>query len=186
MGTVLEHPVTIRRVWRSELGRVLFFVVTAILSTVASGYLPRSVISGRIFSISGTAYSLHLPLFWLLPATILALTVLRIYNSRYIIDEDGVESREGILSFRQSITRFRHLDIRSIEVDQTLLERLLDVGTVEIGTAATGDIEVTFDGIGAPKMIQQLLQGIREARLKIDDASDREDQIQSENLVGAI
>ncbi len=186
MNKVLENPITITRVWRAEIARVTFFIVASVLSPVVSSYFPKTVIAGRLFSIDGYALVLHLPVFWLLPAAVFVLTAIRIYNCRYTIDDDGVESREGILSFRQSITRFRHFDIRSMEVDQTILERILDVGTVEIGTAATGEFEASLDGIGSPKKVQQLLQGIREARLKIDDESEQKHELEPESLVGAL
>ena len=180
--SILHRPIVITRAWRSELGRVAFFVVTAVAAPFLSFYFPGSIIAGKMFSIGGTSYWLDLPLFWLVPACALFLAVLKIYNARYIIDEDGVESRDGILSLKQTIVRFRHEDIRSVETDQTILDRMLDTGTLYISTAATGDAESTMSGIRSPKKVQSLLQGIREARLKIKSQEFAENSAQESQV----
>ena len=152
-----EERVVIRKVWRSELPRVVLIVLLMIIAPVLSRSFPGSVVTGELFTLFGTKVYLSLPLWWLLPAVLLLEAAWRVYNVRYVIDEEGIESWQGILSLRQNITHVRHDDVRSIETDQTVIERILDVGEVLIGTAATGDVEVVLQGVPSPKKLQNWL-----------------------------
>ena len=58
-------------------------------------------------------------------------------------------------------------DIRSAETDQTILERLLNVGDVEVGTAATSEIEIVFAGVAAPQEVQDMIQRERDRALEM-------------------
>lgn len=157
---------TIPRVWRSELPRLSLFAVSLVLSVVLSKYIPSSVIFGEFIRVGNVQIMLRLPLFWLVPIGFLIEAAYQIYNVRYQIDREGIICRVGIISFRQSITKIRYEDIRSIESDQTLIERLLNVGDVEIGTAATGHIDVLLKGIGSPLKVRELIQTERERRIR--------------------
>ncbi len=159
---MISQRVVITKVWRSELARLIIFFILLVASPILSRYVPASVISGTLFTIGETTWYLSLPLFWLLPAAALINLCLRIYNVRYIVDGAGIEGWDGILSLRQTITKVRHEDIRSIETDQTLFQRVLDTGDIYISTAATGDVEITFKGVASPKKLQNWLQNERD------------------------
>jgi len=131
--------------------------VLLIAAPLLSRGFPGSIITGEIFKFFGTRVYLSLPLWWLLPAFLLLEATWRIYNVRYVVDEQGIEAWDGILSLRQHIIQVRHEDVRSIETDQTVVERILDVGEVLVGTAATGQIEVILQGVPSPKKIQNWL-----------------------------
>ena len=163
---MIERKIVISRVWRSQWQRMILFFVLCIASVLLSEYLPQSIIEGRLFSIGDNTIFLTLPLFSLLPLYGLFNVALPIYDARFTIDNKGMETKIGILSLNQTIVRVRFEDIRSIELRQTLLERMIDVGTLDIGSAATSDIEISFSGIGSPKAIQTLIQQERDLRLK--------------------
>lgn len=129
-----------------------------------TGVFPGSVIHGEVFTVWGYKLMFSLPLFWFLPLCSAANVLFRIYNVRFVIDSRGIEARVGILSVNQRITRIRFEDIRSVETGQTVWERALDVGDVEIGTAATGDIEIIFQGVAAPSEVQDMIQSERDRR----------------------
>lgn len=160
-----RDKIVIPKVWRSELLRLILFVVLSAASVIASHKLPGSIISGHLFTIGQMRFELSLPLFWLLPLMALGSAFFRIYNVRYSVDSRGIESRIGILALNQVITRIRFEDIRSIETGQTLIERLLDIGMVEMGTAASGGMEMVFEGVNAPREVQRLIQNERDARM---------------------
>jgi membrane protein YdbS with pleckstrin-like domain len=63
-----------------------------------------------------------------------------------------VMSKTGIISRRTQEVNLR--DIRSINMNQTLTERLFSLGTVQIGSAGTGGIEVEFSGINKPVKVR--------------------------------
>jgi len=63
-----------------------------------------------------------------------------------------VMMQSGIISRKTSEVGMR--DIRSINMAQGILERLCGLGTVQIGSAGTGGIEVEFKGIKNPAKVR--------------------------------
>jgi uncharacterized membrane protein YdbT with pleckstrin-like domain len=163
---MIRSELVIPKVWRSEIKGVCLFLFFSVLSVFLSSTFPGSIITGRLFSIGSFSLILSLPLFWFLPFMTLMVTIVRIYDVRYAVDSRGIEAKTGILSMHQRITRVRYEDIRSIELEQTLLGRMLDIGDVEISTAATGAVEIVFQGIAAPEEVQDMLQRERDSRQK--------------------
>lgn len=156
--------IIIRRVWRSQAVALVVFGLLSVAAIVLSKMFPALVVRGDLLEVSGTKVRLALPLLWFGPALWLGMIVFRIYNVRYVADGRGIEVYDGILSLGQQITRVRYEDIRSIESDQTLLDRLLDIGTVQIGTAASTGVEMHLEGIAAPKSVQEFIQNERDRR----------------------
>ena len=66
----------------------------------------------------------------------------------------------------------RYEDIRSIETDSSLLERIFDVGSVLISTASTAAVEVPFEGVAAPAEVRDMLQRERETRQRLAKAAN--------------
>ncbi|MCB0318291.1 MAG: PH domain-containing protein [Bdellovibrionales bacterium] len=162
-----KKNVKISKTWRSEIQRFMVFFILCIASVVASSYLPGSIIRGELFSIGSQTVFLSLPLFWLLPLGSLLDLLLRIYDVLYTVDASGIQARIGILSLRQRVIRVRFEDIRTVETEQTLLERFLDVGNVEIATAATDSVEITLEGVAAPHEIRLMIQAERDRRVAV-------------------
>lgn len=162
-----ESVKVIPKVWRSELPLLLLFFALSPIAVFLSNRFPMSVVHGELFRIFGTQVNLNLPLFGLIPLAMVMLAAYRIYNVRYALDSRFIECRQGILSFTQSITRVRYEDVRSLESDQSLIGRLLDVGAVQIGTAASGQIEIVLQGIAAPTEVQERIQRERDARQRL-------------------
>lgn len=162
----MKTEIVIPKVWRSEIKLIVGFVILGIASIILTQHFPESIISGRLFSVGSAHVELSIPLFWFMPLAALLLGVLRIYDVRYVIDSRGLEARVGILGLNQRITRVRYNDIRSAETEQTIIERMLNVGDVEVGTAATADIEIIFQGVAAPQELQSLIQRERDRSLQ--------------------
>lgn len=154
------------RVWRSEISGLAVYFLLAFASIYLSPRMPVTVIDGKLFSIGSATWHLKLPLLFLLPTVALFSCIYRIYNVRYSIDPKGIEARVGILSLTQTTTRVRFEDVRGVEIDQTVLERILDIGSVQVSTAATYTVEVIMDGVAAPKEVQDMIQSERDRRQK--------------------
>lgn len=95
----------------------------------------------------------HLLFFWLLVPLLIALYrrhsfVMRIYSDRVSVEE-GFWSKE--------ISEFFIRDIRSIDVEQGVWGRLVNIGDVTISTAATVDAAEKAAGVPQPKRIKELL-----------------------------
>jgi hypothetical protein len=147
----------IHKVWVSEFLLIVLFFILSVIAPYLSYLLPWTIIDGQILNIGQYEIRLKLPLLWFAPFLTLFTAIFRIYNCKYIIDQLGLEARVGILTIRQRITRIRFEDIRSNEIHQNFWGRLFDTGALKIGTAGTDDIEIIFDGVGAPKEIHEMV-----------------------------
>lgn len=156
--------VVIHKVWRSEVERMAIFFVLCIAAIFLSNYFPASIIRGELLTIGDTRADLNLPLFALMPLVALGDLIARVYDVRYTLDSRGIEAREGIISLSQRIIRLRYEDVRMVEFDQSLLERFLDVGDLQVGTAASSEVEMEMKGVSAPREIQQMIQNERDRR----------------------
>ena len=167
-----EGRITIPKVWRSEFAGIIVFLVLCIASVVLSMHFPASVMTGKLLTIGSTTFYLSLPLYWLVPFGWLSILIVRMYDVSYVADARGIEAYEGILSLRQKVMKVRYEDIRSIEFDQSLFERLLDVGEVDIGTAGLSSVEMVLCGVASPKAIQDFVQNERDRRQHIKPELD--------------
>lgn len=162
-----EGAIIVHKVWRSEIVRVGIFFILCVAAVFLSHYFPRSIITGELFRWGETRIDLDLPLFALMPVIAFGDLIARVYDVRYTLDQHGIEGREGIVSLSQSIIRLRYEDIRMVEFEQSLLERALDIGDLEIGTASSANVELTMRGIAAPREVQLMIQRERERRASL-------------------
>jgi uncharacterized membrane protein YdbT with pleckstrin-like domain len=91
---------------------------------------------------------------------LITVVVYRRYSWAYKIDQDTIESREGLIA--RKVKSIRIQDLRNINVNQSLMERLMGVGDVEFSSAGGSGIEVVFRGVDKPlevKALAQRLQG---------------------------
>jgi uncharacterized membrane protein YdbT with pleckstrin-like domain len=149
--------VIIRKSWRSEWFILLLFLITSIASVQLSHVLPWSVIKGDIWNEVSLQVYLHLPLFWLVPAFFLGLAFVRVHDVQFHILEHILEAHYGIVSLHRKVVRIRYEDIRSVEVIQSVFERVLKIGIIEISTSATGGVEIIMEGVSQPHFIQEML-----------------------------
>jgi uncharacterized membrane protein YdbT with pleckstrin-like domain len=95
----------------------------------------------------------HWFFFWLIVPPIIAWVrrhslVLRVY-------EDRVSLEQGLLS--KQVSDVFIVDVRDIQVNQTLLQRMFGIGDVEIGTAAIEGWEEAAEGLPDPIKIRDLI-----------------------------
>lgn len=81
--------------------------------------------------------------------------MLRIYPGRITL-ERGLLSK----SYRELIVR----DIRSVEIDQSLLARLVGIGDLTISSAARVDADEEIEGIPNPKAVRDLILAQRQGQ----------------------
>ena len=159
--------VIIPKVWRSELPLLIAFFLLSIVAWIGSKIFPITVIQGEILRLGDYSVVVAFPLLWFLPLWAQGQAMYRIQNVLYSLDSRGIEAKVGRLALNQRVVRVRFEDVRSVETEQTFVERLLDIGTVQISTASTGDIEVEFKGIAAPFEVRDLVERERDARIRI-------------------
>lgn len=165
---MVDNVIVVRRVWRSQIMRLMVYFVLCLGTVLLSHHFPGSVLSGKLFTIGGSTFYLSLPLWSLFAFGGLVYCLLPIYDARMVIDRRGVELAVGILGLQYVVNWVRFEDIRGCELKQSVLERILDVGTLEIASAATEGVEITFDGIGSPRELQNMVQMERDIRKKAE------------------
>ena len=152
--------------WRSQIGLLTGFFVLCGLTIAVSKYLPWLIVGGNLFSLGNTTYYLYLPIVALVPGALLGKILIHIYDAKYIIDEKGVEAQIGLMSLSLRQPRLRWEDIRGVEPNQTIWERILGIGSVLVGSAMTEGVEITMKGVANPRAVQLLINAERERRMQ--------------------
>ncbi|MDQ2078050.1 PH domain-containing protein [Marinimicrobium sp. ABcell2] len=147
MGNVL---VELRPAWRNYW---FGFLLAAVFLFLSLG----SVLTGQgrnIFNIS--------PWFWLIASVlVLGFVIFKRFSWKFTVNDSRVSRHYGLVSRNQQSVRIR--DLRSIELDQSLFQRLFGTGNLAFYSAGSAAAEVTFVGIKDPGVWRD----------KIDDAMDR-------------
>lgn len=162
--------VVIPKVWRSEMKLITVFIFASIGSVVGSYYLPFTVLPGTLLSFGPWRVDISLPLLWLGPLFLILLAIFRVYNVRYVLTSRGIDAYDWVLG-PQTVMSIRYEDIRSLETEQSIIGRMLDVGNLQIGTAAQSSVEVTFRGIASPGEVLKLIQRERDRRHQVENTS---------------
>lgn len=165
----MDKGLVIRRAWRSQWNRFIVYFFLCAATVALSVYIPSSVIQGRLFTWGDVDIIISIPLFSFLALYGFFNLIYPVYDATLTLDNRGIETRVGIISLNQDITRVRYEDIRSIEKMQTLMERILNVGTLAIGSAGTSGIEILFDGVAQPMEVKNLIQQEQDRRMKKND-----------------
>ena len=104
---------------------------------------------------------------WFLAATsaaVLVRPIYRILSASYIMTDETLIQRTGLIARRTSEVELR--DVRSIQVHQGLLERALGLGSVLISTSGQSGVEIVLQGVARPTAIATL---VREARAPLGE-----------------
>lgn len=92
-------------------------------------------------------------------AVFFLIMVYRHYSWRFTVGDGNIESRHGIIA--REVRSIRIADVRNINVKQSLFDRLLFIGDIEIGSAGTADIEVVFRRVGRPFAVKRKIQNLQ-------------------------
>jgi len=80
---------------------------------------------------------------------------LRTTNTRLTVTNERVALRTGIFAINRREVFLS--DIRSVQINQTFWQRIFRIGTIEVSSAATGDAEISIEGIPNPYKVKQLI-----------------------------
>jgi len=80
---------------------------------------------------------------------------LEVINTRLTVTNERITFRVGILS--KKIHEVFLSDIRSVQISQNLLQRLLGTGRLEIASAASTDAEIQIDGIPKAYSVKEII-----------------------------
>lgn len=80
-------------------------------------------------------------------------------NRVYTITNKRLKAKSGI--FSRIVSEVFIKDIRSVNLRQGMFERMFNVGTINVGSAGTGDVEVSFKGVTTVQEIKEHIQKLR-------------------------
>ena len=80
-------------------------------------------------------------------------------GTRLTITNRRTTLRQGILDKRTN--EVRHSDIRNVQINQTVVNRLFRVGTLELSSAGQSDVEIAVKGLPDPQSIAELIRDQR-------------------------
>ncbi|MEA2276901.1 MAG: hypothetical protein QOI62_2151 [Solirubrobacteraceae bacterium] len=143
-----------RPVWRS----ILAFYVLGLLGAIVVGVVVALAVS------TGVGVAAWLVLF----ALIVLVGFLRRVSTRYTITNQRLRIQRGILSRNVQQTRIER--VQNVTTQQSLVARVLRVGTVDFDTAGTDDSDFTFVGVGDPASV---VAAVDRAQRQAADAPDR-------------
>ncbi len=140
--------------WRS----ILSFYIKGLLLAVLAG-----VIVGVITRVTGTSVQagwVGIAVVVMLIAVLVVGLVRRIATT-YTITDKRLTIHRGILSREMHETRLER--VQNVNTSQSLLERMLRVGTVDFDTAAESGYDFRFIGVSDPRRIVRVVdQAIHE------------------------
>ena len=113
-----------------------------------------------LFAISpGNAAAFSLLIVILLP--LLPFVYYRRYAHRYVIQKGRIEHQKGVIARRVNFIRVK--DIRAINIKQGIIERLLNIGTLEFSSAGGAGIEVAWWGLCHPDAIKNTIEQMHDS-----------------------
>jgi uncharacterized membrane protein YdbT with pleckstrin-like domain len=138
--------------WRSILG----FYLKGLLLVILAGAIAAGVTKAADDEIKGG---------WVAAAAIVVLVLVLVIGwlkrlaTTYTITSVRLVIRHGILSRNEQHSRVDR--IQNVTTNQSVLQRMLRVGTVEFDTAAGEDDELKFAGVSEP---HDVVEAVREAQ----------------------
>lgn len=87
---------------------------------------------------------------------------LKCLGTTLTVTDQKTTLRTGLLS--RNINEVYHSDVRSIQVSQRFLQRLLGVGSVGISSAGQSSVEIVANGIPRPDQVRELIDARRRSR----------------------
>jgi uncharacterized membrane protein YdbT with pleckstrin-like domain len=138
-----------RPIWRS------------ILSFYITGFIGAALIGVVVALAASTALGVAV---WLaLFALVVLVGFVRRISTRYTITNQRLRIQRGLLSKHVQQTRIER--VQNVNTSQSVVERVLRVGTVDFDTAGTDDSDFTFVGVGSPhRVVEAVDRAQREAR----------------------
>jgi uncharacterized membrane protein YdbT with pleckstrin-like domain len=94
-------------------------------------------------------------------ALVVLIGFIRRIATVYTITSQRLRIKRGILSKKVQQTRIDR--VQNVNTDQSVIDRLLRVGTVDFDTAGTDDSDFTFDGVSSPARVVEAVDRAQHA-----------------------
>jgi len=121
----------------------------SILAYYIRGFVGGLIVAAIGFLLDGIG--LAIGLFVLVFALVLVAGFFRRFATVYTITNQRLRIKQGIVARHIQQTEIQR--VQNVNTDQSMLERMLQVGTVDFDTAGTDDSEFKFMGVEEPEEI---------------------------------
>ena len=137
--------------WRAQVSYFIVWIPLALVPVIIAGILTAND------QDTGLPYWMWLLISLLLVVVVVAYDVIRRYATLYVVTDQRLRVRRGILSRTEQTARFER--VQNVNVSQSLMDRLLRVGEVEFDTAGTdqSDANFRFTGISDPQALVRIV-----------------------------
>lgn len=150
-----------RSLW-SIMSNMIIFLALVVIVYLINYFYPRYTVPRTIPLIGGAT------LRWLavFPVLMLLEIIRRYHDDLYVFHRDYIKHLGGRLSLSYSVPALNYSDIRSIWVDQDVMGRILNYGTVILGSAAEEENELWIEGVRGPQELANLVEELRDFNVK--------------------
>ncbi|WP_254536331.1 PH domain-containing protein [Halomarina litorea] len=124
-----------------------------------------SLVAGFLVALGGFVLYILLPqdlafrwvVYLLVPLGVLLMGVAYVRHTatRYVVTTNEVYKKTGL--FSRDVTSLRLDRVQNTSFSQSLGQRLLSYGDVNVDTAGTGGTEITFESVANPQKVSSLL-----------------------------
>jgi uncharacterized membrane protein YdbT with pleckstrin-like domain len=145
-----------RPIWRS----IISFYITGFIASVVIGVVVALI----------TSTTIGVLVFLALFALDILVGFIRRVSTKYTITTQRLRIERGILAKHVQQTRIER--VQNVNTNQTVVSRVLRVGTVDFDTAGTDDSDFTFTGVGNP---HEVVEAVDRAQREASAAGPRTD-----------
>jgi len=82
---------------------------------------------------------------------VLIVGFLKRIGTHYVVTNERLHIRRGLISRHVQETRLER--VQNVNTDQSIFERVLQIGTVDFDTAGSGDYDFAFRGVAQPEKV---------------------------------
>jgi uncharacterized membrane protein YdbT with pleckstrin-like domain len=145
--------------WRAMLA----FYVQGLLAVLVVG----AIVAGVTALGDGVSWGLVAAIVVVGAALLIVVGLIRRIATVYTITSQRLRIKRGILSKKVQQTRIDR--VQNVNTDQSVLERVLRVGTVDFDTAGTDDSDFTFAGVSSPSRVVEAVDHAQHAAAGADE-----------------
>jgi uncharacterized membrane protein YdbT with pleckstrin-like domain len=146
--------------WRAMLA----FYIQGLLAVLVIG----AIVAGVTALGDGVKWGLVAPVVVVGAAALILGGLIKRIATVYTITNQRLRIKRGILAKRVQQTRIDR--VQNVNTDQSVLERVLRVGTVDFDTAGTDDSDFTFAGVSSPGRVVEAVDRAQHAATAAEQA----------------
>ena len=118
------------------------------------------------------SFTIKLPLFALPSLILLGKMLHSIFNKKLIFTDDYILFLEGLMSWKEKAIRLHYFNIKEIEIDQTLYQKIFGLGDLIITTVATQiETALCMPGVRKSRVIKDFINKKMQEQMQHRDAS---------------